>query len=1412
MAQTGRTFRVFVSSTFGDLKAERDALQERVFPRLRELCLQQGARFQAVDLRWGISSEAGRDQLTMGVCLDEIERCRRVSPRPSFIVLLGERYGWQPLPARIPSAEMDAILERVSAEERELLLWSARQAANARGWYRRDDNACPPQYVLLPADRDVPEDLPQAERLAGLQAADAAWQAIEPQLRTILRGAVRDLRLDPLERLKYEASATEQECQHGALLVPDAQEHVFCFFRTIAGLPRDRRAGDYLDLDGEGGPDQAAAERLARLKDSLRARLGEHMREYVTEWTGEGAAHTHLDRLCEDVYQALAGVLESELGRLGAQDPLVQERAAHRAFGRERTTARSGAGLFVGRTDILEAMDRYLVGGETHPLVIHGASGIGKTALLAQAAARADARHATVVVVQRHIGATPAASDSRSLLESLAREISRAYGRDEAEVPTEYRALVADFPDRLALASAQRPLFLFLDALDQLAEVDPDAGLAWLPATLPPHVRLVATMLPGAWLDALASRVPSAAWVELRPLPVAEGRALLNGWLAAAGRGLQPRQAEGVLARFERSAGNGQAPEAGGLPLYLKLAFEEARLWPSWDDLSHTRLSESIDGVIRDNLFARLSSEVHHGRVLVERALGYLAAARHGLTEDELLDVLSRDETVFGEFLARAHHAPPQRRLPPIVWSRLYFDLEPYLTERSADGTALLSFYHRQLRDVVASDLLANDVGKERHRALAAYFGEARTVRTHGPGRAPYLRRLSELPYQQARGGLVDALRATLCDLPFVEAKAVWGLVRDLVLDYETAARILPEAVAASPSWSDWKQFVSGQAHVFERYAEQFPQIVFQQAFNSSRQGEVARAAQRYLDSGQAWQTLWFERVNRPEHPPARVFRFSLEGHAQRLHAISITPDGRRFISGARDGSVRIWQADTGACLHALAGHRGAILWQHLIGNDCLLTAGWDGAIRVWDLDSGGCLRLLEGHAGPVNCVTALNRERAVSASSDGTLRWWDLASGQTLGVLSGHQQAVNHVVLLNDACAASAADDGTVRLWDLTATRLLQTLQGHTQAVLRLARLPGDRLASASADESVRIWDTGSGECQRELRGHRGPVAGLSLLASDRLASWSFDGTVRVWSLESGECVLRFDEHDDAVTDLVLLESDLVASASFDQTIRIWCYQTGAQRASLTGYRSWVSALAAHPGGSLASGSFDGTVRVWDWRAALAEQGGGGASVVPEIARARGLSRVSLVSRTTAVSVTTAPASYHLWDLVEGRCAQVGEEKSDLARLELEQLKTTAMGPFCATPPTTGWPRPVLRNWSFTQGQTAEGVIAVLGQPDPDHPGVWQYTGDGLAFYPLQCRPTAHVYDSDRTIAFEDGTREAHILLLRGFERVPRPEDLVYRPGRSAAAEQANPQRPSLATRVWRGLLGLSRGGGGRR
>jgi hypothetical protein len=65
-----RVFRVFVSSTFRDLKAKLDALQDCILPRLRAHCTARGYGFQVIDPRCGIRDEASLLRM-MHICLSE---------------------------------------------------------------------------------------------------------------------------------------------------------------------------------------------------------------------------------------------------------------------------------------------------------------------------------------------------------------------------------------------------------------------------------------------------------------------------------------------------------------------------------------------------------------------------------------------------------------------------------------------------------------------------------------------------------------------------------------------------------------------------------------------------------------------------------------------------------------------------------------------------------------------------------------------------------------------------------------------------------------------------------------------------------------------------------------------------------------------------------------------------------------------------------------------------------------------------------------------------------------------------------------------------------------------------------------------------------------------------------------------
>jgi len=103
-----REIRIFVSSTFRDLKDERDYLMNVIFPELIRITRERGLTFTPIDLRWGIPDESFIFKV-IKTCFDEIDRAR-----PHFIGIVGERYGY------VPSEDKDANLNLETIENKEI--------------------------------------------------------------------------------------------------------------------------------------------------------------------------------------------------------------------------------------------------------------------------------------------------------------------------------------------------------------------------------------------------------------------------------------------------------------------------------------------------------------------------------------------------------------------------------------------------------------------------------------------------------------------------------------------------------------------------------------------------------------------------------------------------------------------------------------------------------------------------------------------------------------------------------------------------------------------------------------------------------------------------------------------------------------------------------------------------------------------------------------------------------------------------------------------------------------------------------------------------------------------------------------------------------------------------------------------
>lgn len=832
-----RTFRLFVSSTFSDFKAERAALQERVFPELEEFCRSRGATFQAIDLRWGITEEAQREHATMRICLEEVRRCQEMSPRPNFAALLGDRYGWEPCPARIPIDHWDRMINAASPSDCALI-----QA----GYIGPDLNAIPPVYHLK-------------ER----ESSSAECEAAEICLREALRRAADAAGFNLKERVPYFASATHQEIALGALAEEgasgaklNAEDQVCIYVRSIAGLPADCNARDFIDWDEiNERPVEGAAERLRELKAQLRLQLPGRVRDFNAQWTATGIDNEYIEEFCQRFLEDQKAIILRQLQEARTSDEAQDQSAGHARFAVER------ARNFQGRSDFLDRIKLHLAHSITTnaPLLVHGAGGTGKSALLAKAYLDiCEARHQGVIIA-RFIGGSPGADSFYDLVTNLTTSIARSYGQTPPPLPESLSEAQENFRWALKLSSSERPLILFIDALDQLNDKEATLIFDWLPKPIG-HTKLVASMRSDS-SSITSKQQADLLMLELPTMPQNEAEQMLQAWLndtrealynagtvSSYGRALTTDQRQAILSTFAKT----------GKPLWLKLAYEEARSWPSWhgqDNPEVLKLPETIEGMVEDLINRRLLKTEKHPVQFTKRAIAYISGGRFGLSDAELGRALATDPIVRLEFDRQATKNSQdwkcKKHLPPIMWSRLYFDLQPYLAQSSVNGAILYRWFHREFKEAV-EDVLIGDEQQRRvlHAHLAktfsdlAPYGRRNLFHYAAEQQVSTLRCVMEEPWQLSKADDKTKLNFVLRDFGFILAKCAAGAIHDLEQDlttagmrsYATFIRSNKHVLGGLPAVGDWPKY----------------RIMLQLALEEDASSGIFRSAQKWLSLGPA--------------------------------------------------------------------------------------------------------------------------------------------------------------------------------------------------------------------------------------------------------------------------------------------------------------------------------------------------------------------------------------------------------------------------------------------------------------------------------------------------------------------------------------------------------------------------------
>ena len=963
-----------------------------------------------------------------------------------------------------------------------------------------------------------------------------------------------------------------------------------------------------------------ARDRLRGLERTLRQRLHGHVHDLHTSWSRHGrdgaVNKAYLKRFCDAFLSHQKALIDAELDSLQQVDERQQREQAHQDFGAER------ARVFAGRQALLARIARYTETApearairparkkpQAAPLMLLGGGGSGKSALLARAAQEAarQSKGSGAIVLQRYIGGVPGTESLTTTLKALTADIASLYGQPEPPTPESAKSLAEGFRAALGHATASRPLILYLDALDQLDKADSDWMLEWLPKALPEHVRVVASLRTGTSVEQPARRrYPNL--IEVPAMKPTEGRAMLKAWLAdkraawfnagiapSRGRRLTRQQEQAVLAAFNHA----------GSALWLKLAYEEAATWASWD--APRELPITVQGLIEDWIEHRLIQQENHPRVFTERALAYMTAGRFGLAENELGRALGTDGAVRAEFQANEKTQrkwEDEKLLPPIIWSRLYFDLQAYLGLAQIDGALVMRWFHREFAEVLKSKHLASDQDRQEvHGALADTFlqleRELRPEETNddalfkatdasGKQVSAALRRVMEQPWQLAQAGRREDLQALLTGFGFCMGKCAANAGADLIEDYR-----------ASGSWEGtespkraWLSLVREKGHLLRRDDVRWPahKILLQVAVEHADASAVTFAAEEWLKRNLCdW--VWVRQVNRPKSFQPSPLVAVMEGHTHLVWGASLV-DGR-VLSWSMDDTLRLWDGQTGALLVVIKGHTDWVSGAQVLPDGRLLSWSNDHTLRLWDGRSGVPLAVLEGHTGGVNGARLLPDGRLLSWSHDHTLRLWDGQTSAALAVLEGHTW-VKGAQVLPDGRVLSWSDESTLRLWDGQSGLPLAVLEGHTEMVKGAQVLPDGRVLSWSEDSTLRLWDGQSGLPLAVLEGHTNGVNGAQLLPDGRLLSWSEGNTLRLWDGQSGLPLAELEGHTERVKGAQVLPDARVLSWSDDHTLRVWDGVSGALLATLVGHFGRVRGAISLSDNSILSWSEDATLRLW--------------------------------------------------------------------------------------------------------------------------------------------------------------------------------------------------------------------------
>ncbi len=191
--------------------------------------------------------------------------------------------------------------------------------------------------------------------------------------------------------------------------------------------------------------------------------------------------------------------------------------------------------------------------------------------------------------------------------------------------------------------------------------------------------------------------------------------------------------------------------------------------------------------------------------------------------------------------------------------------------------------------------------------------------------------------------------------------------------------------------------------------------------------------------------------------------------------ALALVPNENQLISGSWDGTIGLWDLDTGQRLKQFAGHHSPIYTVVLSGDgDWIFSADGNGTIRCWNRKT--CRTEQIYHLGKTTVqALAVHPTEPILFSGDrqSRLSAWNYHTGEHIDTMAAWTYRATHQVILSpDGNAIFQTCGHGINIWHHTTGWLVHQLAGHRWATTALAMTSdGKTLISGSDDKRIKFW-----------------------------------------------------------------------------------------------------------------------------------------------------------------------------------------------------------------------------------------------------------------------------------------------------------------------------------------------------